>query len=247
MPGGALFDQFAAWVAEDCRAGTRVLDIGAGASQFGYPAPIIAAGARYDGVDPSLTILANPYLAERAQMPIDRFAALHPESYNIALCVFVLEHVMDPAPFLAACARVLRPGGAFYALTPNRDHYFGFSAWAAARLGLEDRLLDRLLGKAAKDAYHVPVQYRLNTVPALRQGLGAAGFANVAFRCFDQPDRFTDYLPRGLKWFPALYARAVYRARVAASRGYLMGYLALRAELPGIAGDASPVTSRPNS
>lgn len=250
-PRGALFADFAAWVVAGSVAGrasgapARIVDIGAGASQFAYPAPIVAAGALCDGVDPAATIHANPYLHARYQMPIEQFAAEHPAAYDAAVCVFVLEHVRDPAPFLAACARVLRPGGSLYALTPNRDHYFGLTAWAAARLGLEDALLNRALGKAAKETYHVPVQYRLNTVRALHHGLERAGFARAEIRCFDQPDRFTDYFPRGLKWFPGAYARAAYRLRAAPGCGYLLGYLAVRAAVtePGGAAEVAGVAA----
>ena len=42
------------------------------------------------------------------------------ESFDAVLALEIVEHVSDPALFLAAAARLVRPGGAFIASTLNR-------------------------------------------------------------------------------------------------------------------------------
>lgn len=60
--------------------------------------------------------------------PIEHIADAKPESFS-AVCSFqVLEHVVDPHSFIAACVRCLQPGGILALATPN----YG-SAMLAAR------------------------------------------------------------------------------------------------------------------
>ena len=47
--------------------------------------------------------------------------SLPPSSFDIAVCVEVLEHVQEDARFIENVDRVLKPGGCFIATTPNGD------------------------------------------------------------------------------------------------------------------------------
>ncbi|MEQ1859398.1 MAG: class I SAM-dependent methyltransferase [Chthoniobacteraceae bacterium] len=49
------------------------------------------------------------------------------ERFDLLCAAHVIEHVADVDRFLAACARLLRPGGTLFLLTPNAD------AWKLAR------------------------------------------------------------------------------------------------------------------
>lgn len=56
----------------------------------------------------------------RTQM-LENVAATEPASFD-AVCSFqVLEHVIDPASFIDACIRVVRPGGRIILSTPNYE------------------------------------------------------------------------------------------------------------------------------
>ncbi len=44
------------------------------------------------------------------------------DSYDGVICVEVIEHVAEADAFMAQVARVLKPGGWFYATTPNYDY-----------------------------------------------------------------------------------------------------------------------------
>lgn len=54
-------------------------------------------------------------------MPVERVAATEPERFDVVCSFQVLEHVVDPHSFLAACVRCLRPGGILALATPNHD------------------------------------------------------------------------------------------------------------------------------
>jgi SAM-dependent methyltransferase len=64
---------------------------------------------------------------------VEDFEPGHP--FDLVCAMHVVEHVDDVDAFLAACARVLRPGGTLFLLTPNADawkleHFKQRWAWA---------------------------------------------------------------------------------------------------------------------
>ena len=97
-------------------------------------------------------------------MPLEEFAALHAGRFDVALSVYVVEHVTDAAAFAMANAQVLRPGGDWFGLTLNVHHYFGATTWAMSRIGASDWLLQRLVGDELLHQHHFPPAYRLNSV-----------------------------------------------------------------------------------
>ncbi len=100
----------------DC---TRVMELGAGSS------PTLNV------LDASFSVACDmsfPMLAARNAAPdAHRFTAdgqclpCVDGSFDGVYSINVLEHVPDPARFVAETARVLKPGGLFLAITPNGD------------------------------------------------------------------------------------------------------------------------------
>lgn len=215
----------ARWAAEDCPAGSRVLNIGAGEDWSGPLRPLLRRSPYLVGVDPDGAIERNDSLDERHRMTLEEYARDTGARFDLALAVYVLEHVADPAAFTSACARVLEPGGRLFGLTPNVHQYFGATTWALSRLGWTDRALERLKGHAGVHHHHFRTEYRMNSVRTISRHLDAAGFRSVEFRCYDAPARYAWYLPNGLKWFPPAYSRLAY----AVGSPRLMGHLAFRA------------------
>lgn len=220
--------QLARWAAESSPAGSRVLNVGAGANVSGVMRPLLRAGAYIVGVDPDPAIAQNPTLAERHQMPVEEYARDHAEEFDVVVSVFVLEHVEHPAEFAQACSRVLRPGGSWFAVTPNVRHYFGGTTWALSHLRVADQTLHWMKGRDFVHEHRFPTRYRFNSQAVVRRECEAAGFERVEFRCYDATERYQWYLPDSLAWLPRTYTDLVYRVGSA----QLMGHLSFRAVKP---------------
>jgi 2-polyprenyl-6-hydroxyphenyl methylase/3-demethylubiquinone-9 3-methyltransferase len=108
-------------------AGSRVLDVGCGG---GLLAEALArAGARVTAIDlaPGMIEVARLHAAaaglgiEYRLAAAEEVAASEPQGYDVVTCMEMLEHVPEPAAVVGALARVLRPGGALFISTINRN------------------------------------------------------------------------------------------------------------------------------
>ncbi len=132
-------------------AGKAVLDVGCGG---GILAEAMARlGARVTGIDLSEKALrvAELHLHE-TQLSVqyehamaEEYAAVHPEAFDVVTCMELLEHVPQPESMVAACARLVRPGGQVFFSTINRNP----KAYLFAVIGAEYVL--KLLPKGTHD------------------------------------------------------------------------------------------------
>lgn len=108
-------------------AGKKALDVGCGG---GILAESMAArGAQVTGIDLSEKALrvAKLHLLESGQqvdyqlVAAETFADQHPGEYDLVTCMEMLEHVPEPASVVAACARLVKPGGWVFLSTLNRN------------------------------------------------------------------------------------------------------------------------------
>lgn len=213
---------FTEWVARSCTTDTLVLDIGAGYDRNQVDSALQPLVSCLVGIDPSDNILTNPHVDERHQTTLGEFSRLDERRFDVICAAWVLEHVSDPAEFLSTCFRLLKPGGEFFAITPNLHHYFGLATKTSAALGLEDRILGTLMGPDRRAEYHFPTVYRANTIRAIGRLLNEANFASVEFRCCDSPTDYDYVVPEPLRWFPRLYSRAIYRMGLPAYMGRIL-------------------------
>lgn len=101
------------------------------------------------------------------------------ESFDVVVCLWVLEHLEEPDVVLREVRRVLRPGGHFIFLTPNLRHpVVLMNRLAKALPQLQRRIVPRLYGRVEADTF--PVRYRANTEGAIR-ALAAGSGLDVAF------------------------------------------------------------------
>jgi 2-polyprenyl-6-hydroxyphenyl methylase/3-demethylubiquinone-9 3-methyltransferase len=108
-------------------AGGRVLDVGCGGGLLAEG--LTRAGARVTAVDlaPAMIEVARLHAAE-AGLGIDYrvaaaadLAAAEPAAFDVVTCMELLEHVPEPALMVSSLARLLRPGGALFVSTINRN------------------------------------------------------------------------------------------------------------------------------
>jgi 2-polyprenyl-6-hydroxyphenyl methylase/3-demethylubiquinone-9 3-methyltransferase len=132
-------------------AGKDVLDVGCGG---GILAEAMARrGARVTGIDladkplnvAQLHLMESGLEVRYALASAEDYAAAHSGEFDVLTCMEMLEHVPDPASAVAACARLLRPGGRAFFSTLNRNP----KAYLSAVIGAEYVL--KLLPKGTHD------------------------------------------------------------------------------------------------
>jgi 2-polyprenyl-6-hydroxyphenyl methylase/3-demethylubiquinone-9 3-methyltransferase len=107
--------------------GSRVLDVGCGGGLLAES--LAEAGATVTGIDLAEGMIEVARLhARESGLQIDyRVASAEdlardePQPFDIVTCMEMLEHVPEPAAVTATLARLLRPGGACFVSTINRN------------------------------------------------------------------------------------------------------------------------------
>ena len=108
-------------------AGKRVLDVGCGG---GILAEAMARlGGKVTGIDLSekplkvgqLHLLESGLSVDYQLSSAEEFSVLNASQFDIVTCMELLEHVPDPASTVAACARLVKPGGRVFFSTINRN------------------------------------------------------------------------------------------------------------------------------
>ena len=106
--------------------GLRLLDIGCGGGLLSEP--MARLGAEVVGADAAeRNIPVARVHAEAQGLPIDyrhttaEALVAGGESFDVVLAMEIVEHVADPAAFVATCHALMRPGGLMIASTINRN------------------------------------------------------------------------------------------------------------------------------
>jgi SAM-dependent methyltransferase len=144
-------------------AKSSVLDLGAG---DGHNSAMSFRGAfaRVCGIDPDPRVLENPFLDE-AQIAFGDNIPYQNGTFDAVVADNVLEHLDSPELVFAEVSRVLRPGGLFFAKTPNRTHYVTIAAQITP--DSFHRFYNRLRGRDEADTF--PTRYRANTPAAIKK------------------------------------------------------------------------------
>jgi 2-polyprenyl-6-hydroxyphenyl methylase/3-demethylubiquinone-9 3-methyltransferase len=156
-------------------AGLTVLDIGCGGGLTAEP--LARMGASVTAIDPAEESIeaarrhAEPQgLAIRYRTGRAEDLLAEGASFDIAVCLEVLEHVPDPQAFLNTCASLVRPGSLMILSTLNRT----LKAFALAIVGAEYILRWLPPGTHQWERFVTPAD--------LARYLAGAGLAAVEFR-----------------------------------------------------------------
>ena len=107
--------------------GKRVLDVGCGGGILSES--MYFKGAEVIGIDlgeKALNVAKLHQLESGAKVDyqyiaVEELATQQPASFDVVTCMEMLEHVPDPAAIIAACARLVKPGGSVFFSTINRN------------------------------------------------------------------------------------------------------------------------------
>lgn len=107
--------------------GKKVVDVGCGGGILSEG--LCQRGAYVTGIDMGEAPLSVARLhglesgveVDYRQMTVEALAEAEAGTYDVVTCLEMLEHVPDPASVIAACAKLLKPGGALFLSTINRN------------------------------------------------------------------------------------------------------------------------------
>jgi 2-polyprenyl-6-hydroxyphenyl methylase/3-demethylubiquinone-9 3-methyltransferase len=105
----------------------NILDVGCGGGILSES--LAQRGANVTGIDMGeaplsvarLHSLESGVKINYRKITAEELAEEQPEQYDIVTCLEMLEHVPDPSQVIAACAKLVKPGGDVYFSTINRN------------------------------------------------------------------------------------------------------------------------------
>jgi SAM-dependent methyltransferase len=205
-------NRYARAVTSDLVKQKRWLDLGAGrrlhGGWLGEPEVELAKAADIlIGFDLDIEgIAANPQLHYR--IGGDGMALPFKDaSFDLVTANMVLEHIAEPGDVFSEVSRVLRPGGQFIFVTPNRKHPI-VRTMKAILTARQRRLVAQVAeGRSQLDVF--PTYYRANTCDALAQLAKQAGLTPVTLEVFSSYPMFRK--PRVLTFVEVLFIRATLR------------------------------------
>ena len=107
--------------------GKTVLDVGCGGGILSES--MAERGAHVTGIDlgekalkvAQLHSLESGVTVDYQYVSVEDFAEKSPASFDVITCLEMLEHVPNPASIVAACAKLVKPGGHVFFSTINRN------------------------------------------------------------------------------------------------------------------------------
>jgi SAM-dependent methyltransferase len=152
-------------------AETRLLDAGCGpgglVKQHQGAAQLVAGTDRYASHFQEPAEIANLVESDIGVLP---FAS---SSLDVITCSWVLEHLEAPEQVFSEFYRVLRPGGAFLFITPNKRNY---TVWMRRLIpnSVSKPIVKAIYGR--DEDFINPTFYRANSFKQIDGALAAAGF-----------------------------------------------------------------------
>jgi 2-polyprenyl-6-hydroxyphenyl methylase/3-demethylubiquinone-9 3-methyltransferase len=105
----------------------KVLDVGCGGGVFSEAmaankAQVTALDLANESLEVAqLHLLESQLEIDYQNISVEEFATQHESSFDVIVCMEMLEHVPDPQSIVDACAKILKPGGWLFLSTINRN------------------------------------------------------------------------------------------------------------------------------
>ncbi len=178
-PTGGMYGELEEVLLAHVPSGASCLDVGCGDGRTAGPW-LVGRGCRYVGVDVSSVAVAKARSAGLDAQTIGDAGSLPfpGDSFDVALCLEVLEHLFEPQTAAAEIFRVLRPGGLLIATVPNVAYWRRRAELFCA--GRWDPTGDSLSVAQPWRDPHI----RFFTTSTLRRMLSSAGFDPVTVTGF---------------------------------------------------------------
>ncbi len=183
--------------------GAKILDYGCGHGNF----VLDELGNIFSekiGIDVAQDSVTNNHSVDSVVLFTDDRLPFAEASFDAVIAMWVFEHVEHPAQMFQEVARVLKPGGVFAFVTPNKR-----SGLIILRRFMNKKLADKLLkliyGREENDVFEV--WYRTNTLAAIKQYAHLNGFqiehlalnADPSYTSFNEPSyRLSKFMTRWL-------------------------------------------------
>lgn len=169
----------------------RVLDVGCGGGILSES--MYFKGADVTGIDlgeKALNVAKLHQLESGAKVDyqlvsVEQLATAQPASFDVVTCMEMLEHVPDPSAIVRACAKLVKPGGAVFFSTLNRNP----KSYLFAVIGAEYVL--NLLPKGTHD-YEKFIKPSELSSWVRDAGLDVAGLRGMSYQPITQQYRLGD-------------------------------------------------------
>lgn len=132
------------------------------------------------GVDPDPTASENAFVHERVKKPLEEVDSTCP--FDVVTARMVVEHVQDPARFVASLRRLCAPGGLVVIYTVNKRSPVSVLSWLIPFV-FHRHITALLWGRKEDESF--PVEYRMNTRRELSPLMRDAGFEERNFEYLD--------------------------------------------------------------
>jgi len=188
-------------ILEELQPTEHLLDLGAGSgriAQMNFKDHVASAC----GIDPDERVVQNPHLDE-GRSGAGECIPYGNERFDVVLADNVLEHLDRPREVFAEIARVLKPGGRFFAKTPNKWHYM--PSIARVTPTRFHQFVNRLRGRETVDTF--PTRYLANTPADIERWAVGAGLRVRRVRRIEGR-------PEYLRWNALTYAAGWFYERV---------------------------------
>jgi SAM-dependent methyltransferase len=200
-----FIELYAQLLASDPGLGGRTLDVGCGQGPHRALDRIRDKVGVIDGVDPFPAIEPPAPLANRWTCCLEDIPVA-PDTYDMAHSYNVAEHVEDPDRFLAKIVEIIKPGAAYWSMSPNSRHPFTFATRAVERLGLKRLYVSAINGRAND----FPAYYRLSNDRTILKAIARLRLPISEVDFYYAPNvQWDTYFPRSLRSLPHLIDRAL--------------------------------------